>query len=362
MDRLALVAAAVCTVACGAPARPISGSGQPLERGATPAHPATGLRTARALSRGTLSYAVAYAGDRVVSIELATAFELVVRDARGTARGRVDLGEATYDVVDLAVHGDSAWVASVDGRVRAIDIRALAVTTTWHLGAPATAVAVSADGAYVATGDGTGVVCLRRAGDGALLQCVAAHAGAVSALDFSADKLASASWSGDVTVWSVPSLAVVARRQRRGSANDVAFAPDGKRLAVAWSLAPPQRTPAVARREARRGFGPVDPYATVEIVDVAGDRSGDVTQTCTGHAAAVTSVAWTRDGARLASASWDRTLRLWNAQSCRMVARLGGWAHLLRDVDADASGRRLAVAAWGVVLDARATTIVDLLY
>src|SRR5690606_12554389 len=124
--------------------------------GPAPPPAAGGLQATGVLARGALSYAVASAGaDRLVSIELTTAFELVVRDlARGDAPviARVPLGGAAYDVLALAParRGDRAWVASADGRVREPALPSGEVLRTWRLGAPATAVATSRDGAYIA--------------------------------------------------------------------------------------------------------------------------------------------------------------------------------------------------------------------
>ena len=41
---------------------------------------------------------------------------------------------------------------------------------------------------------------------------------------------------------------------------------------------------------------------------------GDVLATLRGHAGRITSLAWSPDSARLASASWDETLRIWHAR------------------------------------------------
>jgi WD40 repeat protein len=356
----AALAALAALAACGGPA-PSAGTGRPLAAGQRPTAPASGLRIQRALSRGALSYAVAYtAGGALVSVELGTAFEVVVRDAARREQRRFAVGSAEYDVVDVAVDaaGATAWIASLDGRVRAIDLATGDTATEWPLGAPATAVALSPDEAYVATGDDTGVVCLRRAADGALLQCASVHAGAVGGLDFAAGALASAAHTGDAIVWEIPSMKILVRRERRGSANAVAFDPKGERVAIGWSLAPSLRSPAAVARERERGFGAPDPFATVEILDLG----GAATVECTGHAAAVTGVAWTPDGARVVSSSWDRTLRLWDAATGRSLARLRGFEHLVRDVAAAPDGRTVAAAGWAVTLDGRATVVVDLLY
>ena len=71
MDRLArLVAgtALLVSAACGA-AAPSAGTGVPLPPRSTSKAPATGLRTARALSKGSLTYATAYApaGDQLLT-------------------------------------------------------------------------------------------------------------------------------------------------------------------------------------------------------------------------------------------------------------------------------------------------------
>ena len=46
----------------------------------------------RVLSRGALSYAVAFSGDEIVSVELRTEFELIVRERTGGERLRLTLG------------------------------------------------------------------------------------------------------------------------------------------------------------------------------------------------------------------------------------------------------------------------------
>src|SRR5262249_17809294 len=143
---------------------------------------------------------------------LATRFRLVLRAPAGTQS--VDLGPPDYDFVDLAVDaaGRRVAVAGLDGTVRLFDASAKP-KASWRLDAAATAVALSPDGAYLAHGAASGVVCLRRVEDGALLQCVAAHEARVTGLAFAdAKTLVSAGAHGLAVVWQVPSLKTLAKR------------------------------------------------------------------------------------------------------------------------------------------------------
>jgi len=305
-----------------------------------------GLGVERILSRGALTYAVAFDGDDIVSVELRTEFELIVREPSGHERLRTRLGPHEYDVDDLAVHEHVAYLASTDGTVRAIDLASGAEKTRWHLGDAATAVAVSPDGTYVATGTAQGVLCLRRLPGGELLQCLVAHQGRIAgvAFDPAGGRLASASSAGGAAVWSVPSLAAVASLDTGGSANAVAFSPDGDRVAVATSALPPD--PRRLRDERARVllWRPV--------------RGGPPPGLLSGHTGAVVAVAWI--GRRVLSAAFDRTVRLWDSGRSREIARVSRFAHVLRDVAVSDDHRRVAAAAWAPRADDPATTLLAL--
>jgi len=318
-----------------------------------------------AVSTGVLSYASSLVADdsRIVAVELSTVFDLVVYDldAEGntTETNRVALGPADYDVSALAVGPGAkrAYVAVTDGTVRSINLDSGKIDNSWHVGAAATAIAVAKDGAYVAVGTDSGVICLRRTSDSALLHCVVGHQKHVSDLEFSDNRLASASWDGSVVVWEIPSLAIVATNNGPGSANGIAFAPSGTTLAIARSRRSPQRSPSDVATEKAHGFSSQPRGATVDVWQIGSERP----RRCLGHGGPVTSVAWL-GAERLVSSSWDRTVRLWKSANCQQLAKLGGFAHLVRNVERGQTGRWLVVAAWGTEAEAPSTTLVNVLY
>ena len=71
-----------------------------------------------------------------------------------------------------------------------------------------------------------------------------------------------------------------------------------------------------------------------------------------GHTGWVHSVVWSSDGLRLATASDDTTVRLWNVKSGAELHRSGGFEHAVRSVawsphvDAIAVGAGNAVVVW----------------
>ncbi|MCE9573670.1 MAG: hypothetical protein K8W52_10980 [Deltaproteobacteria bacterium] len=145
------------------------------------------------IARGTLAYDARLVGDRVIGLELDTGFALIVHALDGAIVRRIDLGGPDRDLGALAIddRGARAWVGGEDQAVRAIELATGAITATWPIGADVTALAwVTADDrAYVAIGDATGVACLRRATDGAVVQCVAIADAPITGLAAEADAL-----------------------------------------------------------------------------------------------------------------------------------------------------------------------------
>ena len=68
--------------------------------------------------------------------------------------------------------------------------------------------------------------------------------------------------------------------------------------------------------------------------------------TLTGHSNWVISVAFSPDGLTLASASRDNTIKLWNLQSQKAIATLTGHSEMVSSVAFSPDGLTLASASW----------------
>jgi dipeptidyl aminopeptidase/acylaminoacyl peptidase len=80
---------------------------------------------------------------------------------------------------------------------------------------------------------------------------------------------------------------------------------------------------------------------TVKVWDA---RSGTEIATLRGHKAQVTSVAFSSDGSRIASASWDQTVKVWDARSGTEIATLRGHGAQVSSLAYSPDGSRIAGA------------------
>ena len=162
---------------------------------------------------------------------------------------------------------------------------------TRHFNADVMAVAISADGRYLACGSGDGTIRIFDLHDSTAAPLLLnGHQGPICGLAFHPDGrfLASGGWDHTVQLWELPfsdTQPVVLYGHSLGVFS-VAFSPDGNRLASgSWDT-------------------------TVRLWDLRNVQQS--TRILHGHAAGVNAVAFSPDGALLASGGSDRTIRLWN--------------------------------------------------
>ena len=87
--------------------------------------------------------------------------------------------------------------------------------------------------------------------------------------------------------------------------------------------------------------GSPDKPGEIEVWDAV---TGKEALTLRGHDALVTAVAFSPDGKRIASGSWDRTVKLWDAATGQETLSLRGHAGEIRAVAFSPDGKRIASA------------------
>jgi WD40 repeat protein/transcriptional regulator with XRE-family HTH domain len=223
-----------------------------------------------------------------------------------------------------------------------------------------TAVALSADGAFLAAGTPTGEVRLWRAADRMLLLTLQGHTGGVWGLAFSEDGhlVASGSVDGTVRLWEVGSGRLLATlRGHTDGVWGVALSGDGRLVASGsqdgtvrlWEvgskqlLATLEGHTGLVRGVALSGDGRLvasgSEDGTVRLWEAG---SGQLLVTLQGDTGGVWSVALSADGRLVASGGWDGMVRLWEARSQRPLATLEGHTGLVRGVALSRDGRLVA--------------------
>jgi WD40 repeat protein/serine/threonine protein kinase len=202
-----------------------------------------------------------------------------------------------------------------------------------------TTVCFSPDGQRLAAGSGggdkkgqrlPGEVKVWDTATGHELLTLKGHTDRVTSVCFSPDgqRLASASLDGGLKLWDAATgHEVLSLKGHTCDIHRVCFSPDGKRLASGSGERDQQGNPLPGE---------------VRMWDTA---TGQVVFTLKGHTRGVTSVCFSPDGLRLASASEDQTLIVWNAATGQEVRRVKGHTRGVTSVCFSPDGRRLASAS-----------------
>jgi WD40 repeat protein len=266
------------------------------------------------------------------------------------------LGRAGAPYIGARWAGDAVVAATTGGEVQIFDPR---LRTTLHdvrLGGPATSFAVS--GGRVAVGGANGTTTVLDVGSGRRLDAVTGSA-AVNAVAVSADGalVASGDRRGDVRVWDARTGALRWTAPQNGEVTDVAFSPLADEVAAAgpagvtvWRvsdhtvvhrLSVPGGIVRIVYSPRGRLIASADVDATAHVWFA---RTGHLYRVLRGHRAQLTDLVFSGDGQLLATSARDGDGRVWNLDTGRPVHVLRGHAGTVSAIALSPDRRWVATA------------------
>jgi WD40 repeat protein len=266
------------------------------------------------------SLAVARQGDRLVTASLDRSVR--IWDIGAGTSETLSTGPRSRHAI-LSPNGDRVAAAGDDGRIRIYDAgsRALLRELTGHQpGKIVRRLAFDAAGDLLISGsdDGTGRIWDARSGAERFV--LEGHRTGVHAVLYSSDKRLAVTISNDAAMlWSVD---------------------DGRRLATLAGAGVGFRTGAVDPQGARLALAIGRQINLWDIADATAPRMVATLQ----HKGLLNALAFDQTGARLASASEDRTARLWDVATGRLIEKMPH-GDSVRDVVFNAAGDRIATAS-----------------
>lgn len=196
------------------------------------------------------------------------------------------------------------------------------------------------DGQLIATAGDNGMVKLwSRAGQ--LLHTLKGHRDRIDSVSFSPDSqlLASGSRDGTVKLWTKNGTLIKTLRGHNGWVLSVSFSPDGKRLVSATG-------DGIMNLWTRSGTW-IKTWSAhhVSTPNATSEEKGNASAERNSSDARINAVAFSPDGQRLASASDDKTVKLWTADG-KLLKTLSGHTNWVLDVSFSPDSQMLASASY----------------
>lgn len=257
----------------------------------------------------------------------------------------------------LAFSPDGLTLASGDFRTAKIwkrtpDLKRFEVA----VGAPVPAVAVSADGKWLASVGAENQIQLINMADGKAATMLKGHAGLVSALKFTADntKLVSASADMSIRVWNLADGATLARIDTPAAVTSLTLNQDSTQIISGgadnvirtWTVpaAATKQIAAAAIAVAALEISPDKKWLAIPSadgkVDLIDNATGAVAKSFAGHAGAITSLGFSGNSTRLITGGADKTVRVWDIATGAPVTVLQGSGDVVTSVALHPSGNQ----------------------
>jgi WD40 repeat protein len=272
-------------------------------------------------------------GDR----DACEAMTLIYDATTGGERRRLSDGEERLRTAAFSANGHLLLTGGDDGTAHRYDLVAGGAQSTAYTGSGSAllALAWAPDGGSFAAGyrDGTVVVrTLSASGTVTATQPYPTQTAAVNAVAYSSDgvSLITGDNSGKATVWNVADGTVKMVLDHHGAAvTSVVCSPRDPQRALTGSTDAYARLWSLATGQVVQEFGPVY-NGTVLIA---------------GHAGTVTSVAFSPDGGAVATASQDKTAKLWDVATGSQVRTFTGHTAALNAIAFSPNGTQLATGS-----------------
>lgn len=255
---------------------------------------------------------------------------------------------------------------SDDGGCKLWDIRTSQCQRTFPSISRVMSVAAAPDSLTIACGLADSTISMWQTGVESRSRILRGHAATVWSVDFSPNGsiLASGSWDHTIRLWNVGTGAVL--HTLTGHADQVRclqFSADGTRIGTGscdhsvriWDLSATLSRPPSSAIKQRRNLS-----ALVRLQSCVSRRQSEpewnaetgnyIDLTCAHHSAVVRTLTFSANGTRLATGSWDGTVRLWNAVTGEHLRTSKSVRTLITSLSFSPDGKRIASSSYdGVV-------------